>query len=624
MDSSVTLRSVNKLLGDSFLIPSYQRGYRWGAEQVEDLLTDIWDFHLSVISHKKHSQFYCLQPLVVIKVIEDMEQVSSTNKWEVIDGQQRLTTIHLILTYLSDIMKISRKEKFLLRYSTRPGSEYFLNHIDDAQMNSNIDYFHICQAYKTIDNWFCTHDSGDYNLRLDFFQTLTGDSPGGDAPNVRVIWYEISSSHFSETKKIFQRLNTGKIRLTNAELVKALLLSDISSSNDEILKLEQEEMAQQWDKIEVSLQENRFWYFINEKEKGSQFQTQTRIDFIIDLVCGKSNQQKSDEKEEYYSFRMLSELKSPEGRSDYWTGRNISKLSDGWMEIKRYYNLLQDWYKNNELYHYIGFLICCNFPIEKLIQLHDQCKSKKEFLKEVKLKIKDQLPDKPFDEWGYGDNRRLRNALLLFNVETIVQQFKHISKQYANKDIYSEIHLFPFDIYKIENWDVEHIDSQKENELRSKSDQETWLSYLLDLPQELKNELGARSYEEIKKAYERRKWDDDKFNSWYTTIVAKQLAGYESNSEDTKDGIGNLALLDAGTNRAYKNALFSTKRSFMIKRESAGTFMPVATKNVFLKYYSKSTTQGNKWTADDITSYEIAIKETLLSGGFITETKTEE
>lgn len=83
MDKSyLVIKSINDLLGNDFYVPSYQRGYRWTPIQVTELLTDIWDFHRK--PGKIPEEFYCLQPIVV---------KLNNGEWELIDGQQRLTTI---------------------------------------------------------------------------------------------------------------------------------------------------------------------------------------------------------------------------------------------------------------------------------------------------------------------------------------------------------------------------------------------------------------------------------------------------------------------------------------------------------------------------------------------------
>ena len=92
-ENKLVLKSINDLLGSKFYIPSYQRGYRWKNQQVKDLLKDLWEFKSNPPKHEdgKEKPFYCLQP-VVIKPTEN-------DNWEVIDGQQRLTTILIILNY---------------------------------------------------------------------------------------------------------------------------------------------------------------------------------------------------------------------------------------------------------------------------------------------------------------------------------------------------------------------------------------------------------------------------------------------------------------------------------------------------------------------------------------------
>ena len=50
-NSTIALKPVKDLLGMNFFIPDYQRGYRWTAQQLKDLLDDIWDFEEKEKSH---------------------------------------------------------------------------------------------------------------------------------------------------------------------------------------------------------------------------------------------------------------------------------------------------------------------------------------------------------------------------------------------------------------------------------------------------------------------------------------------------------------------------------------------------------------------------------------------
>lgn len=96
MNKNLELRSINSLLKEKFYIPSYQRGYRWSKEQVNDLLNDIWEF---TQKDKNKDEFYCLQPIVVLKEIY-LEDDKEFTRYRVVDGQQRLTTIFILLTFL--------------------------------------------------------------------------------------------------------------------------------------------------------------------------------------------------------------------------------------------------------------------------------------------------------------------------------------------------------------------------------------------------------------------------------------------------------------------------------------------------------------------------------------------
>ncbi|UPZ16247.1 GmrSD restriction endonuclease domain-containing protein [Flavobacterium humidisoli] len=87
------------------------------------------------------------------------------------------------------------------------------------------------------------------------------------------------------------------------------------------------------------------------------------------------------------------------------------------------------------------------------------------------------------------------------------------------------------------------------------------------------------------------------------------LSNEEQLTDDLKNSLGNLTLLDAGTNRGYGNALFVTKRRIIIEKDKGGVFIPICTKNVFLKYFDGNT--KGRWTAEDIIAYKIEIENTL-------------
>ncbi len=179
---------ISDLLGLKFLVPSYQRGYRWKAQQVKELLDDIWEFYQSSQNGPPEA-FYCLQPIVVAK---------SGNEWVLIDGQQRLTTIYIILRVLDDLRRILGKEIFTIRYETRPDSESFLQQIDSSKSAENIDFYHMSKARDVVEEWF--REKGG-NIKLHIFTSLTNDKKSGK--NVQVIRYEVAIGEDTDPIDVF-------------------------------------------------------------------------------------------------------------------------------------------------------------------------------------------------------------------------------------------------------------------------------------------------------------------------------------------------------------------------------------------------------------------------------------
>ena len=287
--SKIKILEISKLLECNFFIPSYQRGYRWTEQQVTDLLDDVWEF----INNPQKSDWYCLQPVVVKETnSETKNEFNLSGIWyDVIDGQQRLTTIYLILKNLERFVE-SERNNFEIQYETRKDSKHFLNELvskTKADSEKNVDYFHIYNAYSTIKTWFQNKaNEGHSSISSKFITPFI--------EKVKVIWYEISKN--DDSIDIFTRINSGKIPLTNAELIKALFLN---SSNfmvaDEVkLGLIQREIASEWDRIEYNLQDDSFWYFVNKNDN----KLATRIEFIFNLMADKKD-------DDYSTFRFFNE-----------------------------------------------------------------------------------------------------------------------------------------------------------------------------------------------------------------------------------------------------------------------------------------------------------------------------
>ena len=447
-EATISLMPINDLLAKTFFVPAYQRGYRWTERQVEDLLKDIWEFQQE--EHEDKQSFYCLQPLVV--------QGRPGGDWEVVDGQQRLMTIFLILTYLKQILDILGKSRFTIAFETRSDTcGAFLQNIDLSQREANIDYYHICRAYDFIRTWF---EGRDGNHRLRFLQCLLNDDEIGR--NVKVIWYNLPEAE--DPVAAFTRLNVGKIPLTNAELIRALFLR-ANNFDPGTKTLQQLKIAQEWDGIEKALQEDDLWYFLH----PGPTTLSSRIDYIFQLIAREEKGQAALSEDPYRTFHFYHER----------FGTPTADAEKEWLAVKQNFMTLEEWFDDRVLYHLIGYLICDG---DDLLAIRKAGKgvAKSEFHRILKRRIFKRLIGAELPpgagrkdvktaietvvyelEYGPG-SAKLRSFLLLFNIATLLQNPASNLR-------------FPFDSFKKEIWDIEHVRSVTNRKPERTTDRKDWL-----------------------------------------------------------------------------------------------------------------------------------------------------
>ena len=287
-------KSIREIIDEkiNFTVPSYQRGYRWDKLNVTDLLDDLLEF----MQDDSSGKFYRLQPLVV------KNKKIGENQYNVIDGQQRLTTIFIILKYLENLLKEENgiDEIYTLSYETRKDSKDFLQNIASKTRNEsdkNMDYFYMYQAYKAIDGWFKDKIDKKKTTKRKMLEIFTNSE---DEKHIEFIWYEVEKSENDEVK-IFARLNSGKIPLTNAELIKALFLNVRNfprecSENEIIAK--QIEISKEWDEIEYTLQDDEFFKFLTKNDYP------TRIELLFEILSGVKN----TELDRYAIYRRFADM----------------------------------------------------------------------------------------------------------------------------------------------------------------------------------------------------------------------------------------------------------------------------------------------------------------------------
>lgn len=622
----VELVSIRELLGMNFFIPSYQRGYRWDPQQVKDLLEDIWAF---ASKKKGDNEIYCIQPLVLkareedrfsrikneAKDLQEIERILK-GSWEVIDGQQRLTTIYILLSCLKE-----KKNKYTIEYETRPESIKFLEKIDTSnkeEANKNIDFFYMYETWDTIDNWIKEKEE---EKKEKFKETLLN----------RVKFIRYIADEKENSIKVFTRLNIGKIALTDSELIKALFLNRTNFKEKSHLHLQQQEIASEWDKIEYTLQNDEFWLFMH----GTEYDKPTRIDYIFDLIREhdvlKLNDLLKDNHKSLEDIIGTDNHKTFRYFYEYFKHHESDiNLLDTWSKVKNYFQTIREWFDDLELYHYVGYLIALDkVNISNLI-LKWQEYNKPSFAKYVKSKIKENLKackdlEKEYESDGKPSKRTCNPLLLLHNIQTVINQNSQLTAdQKYNLPVF---YKFPFHLFKREKWDVEHIDSNTTNNLEDEKSQKEWLK---DMAVEISNEKLKQEIKIFIQSYDITKFGE-------LQVKVEKFSDSEKSerlNEEEKNKVWNFCLLDSSTNRSYGNAIFSAKRRTIIgkdrgksisiidnlnieEKDGAIAFVPPVTKNVFQKYYNPGTNILRMWTKEDAKAYKKNIESTLK--GFLQE-----
>ena len=577
--NQLELRAVDTLRTESFFVPAYQRGYRWTKQQVTELLDDVWEFARS--GAKARGEFYCLQPLVVA--------ARQGGGWEVVDGQQRLTTLYLLLSHFNERKAEKYQDKlFEIAYDTRPASAAFLRKIHPESADKNIDFFHMAAAAEAIAAWFENRSS------------IVGDCETAFRNDVMVIWYEVGDG--VKPTDVFRRLNVGKIPLAEAELVKALFLraSNFIGEEQRLQQMHQLQIAAEWDAIERRLQEDNFWYFLTNWARGTN-----RIEFILQLCMEQSQPDVPTLKRggESIFHTFYDQLSCP--GVDAWAQ---------WANVKRMFLMLEEWFEDPVLSHLVGFLasqnkVAAHTAIRNVTRLYTAASSKREFRSVLKLEILKQLfprrrkPEhseslrefirEALSELDYtSDKVAIRNVLLLFNLASLMASQSEVR--------------FPFGVYKTEQWDIEHIRSVASRMPERVDEQKAWLVNVVEyFGSEKKSDALIGRAESLVKA---EKFDSAGFREVFDSLCDLHDPGQDGEIDNS---LGNLTLLDAETNRSYGNAMFPLKRRRIIERDKTGGFVPLCTKNAFLKYYSQSVDRMMMWSKADCEAHVAAIADRL-------------
>ena len=352
----------------SFYIPNYQRGYKWSKENIEDLLNDI----NSIDNDNKKD--HCLHNLTIIEINDEKHPMYNLLKnkdenkknYEVVDGQQRLTTIYLLLNYLNS------EEIYNLYYQIREETKdfiekkitYVINLIKDVKDIENIkdneeikkifsdlvgknkdynkqDIYFICDALFCMHKWFKSNENNNHQ-NFENSENLE-EKIKNNLQNVYFYEHKLTGI---KGETVFANLNSGKVALTDIELIKADLIINISENkekenneknNDVLLNEIRSNIGRLWDEMESFLAQDEVWHWIAANNKSTN-----KLSLLFNLI-------------------------GIEFFKDYKNKKNNKTSNDILDEIKDYYYTIKDWYYDNDMYHLVGIAVNIGISIKDLL-----------------------------------------------------------------------------------------------------------------------------------------------------------------------------------------------------------------------------------------------------------------
>ncbi len=485
--AEIVLKSVSELLEMKFFIPSYQRGYRWGKLQIESLINDIYDFDKS-----SDGEFYCLQPLMVklkneptLKEIKDcrsVDEVKSLLKgtWTVIDGQQRLTTIYLIL-------KAFDHDSFSIEYE-RDSDNIKMCDYDNEIKNDNIEIFHLTTAKDIINKWK-NPDPKDKNVNPKNIQINNGEFLFKLLNQTKFIFYNVGNISDEQEHDLFNNINSGKIALTNAELIKALFLNKVGYEDIAHREVEQRLLADEFDQIERALRQDAFWYFL----AGNADKPSSCINLLFDLMFEADEKVDKKKYPEYEKFRTFFYFNDKINKGNRNESYRESKVL--WEEVRRAFHIMEGWFNDSVMYNLIGYHRAVNAKLLATIYTKfNESKTKQDFKNWLVEECKECIPyPDEFMNLRYDtDKAGAFNLLLLFNIATLLKKPQEHVK-------------FSFASFLTHKWDVEHISPQnpKDDSLQLPENELMSIGNLTLLTDHVNRGISNGNYEEKRNAIQK-------------------------------------------------------------------------------------------------------------------------
>ncbi len=595
--SAKLLYSTSEIFKDKcFTIPPYQRGYKWETKDIEQLLDDIYAFS----PNEDLDLFYCLQNITI--VLPDNE-----TRYNVVDGQQRLTTLMIVLSYLKEYDLIKNKICYAVRQETQKFIEEYIfkgddglasyQHWDDFLKAKGEGYdfqdiYYIFQAYHTVSRWFDKHHADKEPMRIKILN------------NVKLI---VNLVHGVEEQELFENLNGKRVPLDGADLIRALIITRVAKRevNDEDDAVKRNVlMNERRVRIGLLLDRINLWWMDENRKKYFSYFTKE-----IKVTQGSSVAFNEDVYPINHLYKLL--ILTRDGATIQMDSfEKLSQEPEFMNELQLLQRTIEDWYNDPLLYHLILFAKIyagtekkeCNINRLSFKELCSNWKSlsRRDFIEYLKTRIKsiesiqsiledNQEEQIAFKENWYDD--KLTEVSVLLDITSLVSGTS--SSMLSSK--------LPVPYFKTNKEDFEHIFPQTPigDKIKDKSKQTQILNqYLQIVNSYIKNEE-----ERIKIDPSTINWDDQEWKEEIKALIKKKLDGVIP-----INSLGNLCLLDESVNRGYGNDFFLEKRIDIMRKSQDGHFIRPHVYAAFNKIFLEreddhiDTTMMSRWDTTDILS----------------------
>jgi hypothetical protein len=572
-------------------IPLYQRGYKWEPKHVNKLLDDI-----SAFPHGA-DKFYCLQNITI---------VPKNDYLNIVDGQQRLTTLTILLSYLNKRELVFNKVRFPDN-SIRKETNHFLNtvitseggafpdlswdlFINDFPDYDHQDINHIYIVYQTIATWFKAKSEKNETIRETFCDTLLN--------HVKLIINKIDDSTSEE--KIFGNLNSKRIPLDGADLVRAILITRVAYEEGKregdiknIVRVNERRVKIGWELDQI----NNWW---------SRTDVRTYFSSFINIQSEEVSAGVKLFNDTDYPINLLYLLFAEKRGEPKLTLELIEKNNNDalglYKELLKLHYTLQDWFESREIYHFLGYLFNqgkADFKFSHLWKMWDQSLNREDFVTDLinliktSLSLDDELVNFEDAEinWYKDEPKLLVQALVFMDI------IHSLKKNQA---------FLPPTAFTKQNNDIEHIFPQNPEDIDKKKE---FIEFLNE------NIVAQDKVFDLSKFNNKK--DDPTYVASVKNFIDEHIKSYKINS------IGNLVLLYASLNRSIRNYGYSKKRARVIEHFHKGNFIQPHTFQVFVRYFNDKDNENNDyehWTNEDIKSNAKFINNTI-SQFFIAKSK---